>query len=184
MKRLNARAFVLAAAVLGLALLICGAVLHAPGEGEGSSASAASDAGSLELEDEVDLEESFSLADSLFASGEPQATTAESFLADLDAAPKEPVEAGATEGVESSSVSWCEERALTAVAQDVLSAYGELPQVELMASGFLDLKGNTWGAIVRLQNEAIDMMTVMCDEEDSESTVRVVRLNPLEEKAD
>lgn len=38
---------------------------------------------------------------------------------------------------------------MTEAAADMLRAYREVPTAQLALSGYLDIKGNVWGAIVR-----------------------------------
>ena len=62
-------------------------------------------------------------------------------------------------------LSWNDGRDVPDVAADVLVAYEETESAQLMAQGFIDLKGNVW-------------RTVSTSGETSSSTVRAVRLIP------
>ncbi|MBM6700622.1 hypothetical protein H7U32_10110, partial [Bifidobacterium pullorum subsp. saeculare] len=59
---------------------------------------------------------------------------------------------------------------------DVLYAYAELPEAELMSSGYLDLAGNVWVALVQGGREWVDMVYLASNEERSETDVHIVRL--------
>ena len=49
---------------------------------------------------------------------------------------------------------------------------------ELALSGYLDIKGNVWGAIVRDGRGWVDMVTVAADTGDASCRLRAVRLAP------
>ena len=76
----------------------------------------------------------------------------------------------------SPAVEWTESRGLVDTASAVLKRYERIDSVTLETQGYLDLKGNVWGAIVTDGRGWVDMVTVMTDEADSKTTVRVVRL--------
>lgn len=90
---------------------------------------------------------------------------AEHWLEDLD---------GSTEA--STAVEWVENRGMVRVASALLKRYERLDSAVLETQGYLDLKGNVWGAIVSDRKGWVDMVTVMSNEADDEATVRVVRL--------
>lgn len=58
----------------------------------------------------------------------------------------------------------------------MLERYERVEGVRLMTSGYLDLEGNVWGAILSDRKGWVDMVTVMADDDDGRATVRVVRL--------
>lgn len=66
---------------------------------------------------------------------------------------------------------------MTEAAADMLRAYREVPTAQLALSGYLDIKGNVWGAIVR-DGGWVDMVTVAADAGDTSCCLRVVRLTP------
>lgn len=95
--------------------------------------------------------------------------SADTFLSALDR--------GARTGLyEEVSCSWSSDQAIDKLARSVLLAYRDLPHVQLATSGYLDLKGNTWGAIVFGPNGWVDIVTVAAEEGDASSTARVVRM--------
>lgn len=56
---------------------------------------------------------------------------------------------------------------MTEAAADLLRAYREVPTAQLALSGYLDIKGNVWGAIVRDGRGWVDMVTVAADAGDA-----------------
>lgn len=105
------------------------------------------------------------------------AVTAQTFLQKLDERA-----AGATEPPADNAIAarlaWAEDRPMTEVAADLLRAYREVPTAQLALSGYLDIKGNVWGAIVRDGRGWVDMVTVAADAGDASCCLRVVRLTP------
>ena len=67
---------------------------------------------------------------------------------------------------------------MTEAAADMLRAYREVPTAQLALSGYLDIKGNVWGAIVRDGRGWVDMVTVAADTGDASCRLRAVRLAP------
>ena len=65
-----------------------------------------------------------------------------------------------------------------AVTADMLRAYREVPTAQLALSGYLDIKGNVWGAIVRDERGWVDMVTIAADAGDASCRLRAVRLSP------
>lgn len=95
--------------------------------------------------------------------------SADTFLSALDR--------GARTGLyEEVSCSWSSDQAIDKLGRSVLLAYRDLPHVQLATSGYLDLKGNAWGAIVFDPNGWVDIVTVAAEEGDASSTARVVRM--------
>ena len=74
------------------------------------------------------------------------------------------------------AVEWTESRGLVNTTSTLLRRYERIGSVTLKTHGYLDLKGNVWGAIASDRKGWVDMVTVMSNEADSETTVRVVRL--------
>lgn len=95
-------------------------------------------------------------------------SSVDSFISDLGT--------GAEKGAQGAAVRWSEQRDLVGPAQDVLHAYAELPEAELMSSGYLDLAGNVWVALVQGGREWVDMVYLASNEERSETDVHIVRL--------
>ena len=60
----------------------------------------------------------------------------------------------------------------------MLRAYREVPTAQLTLSGYLDIKGSVWGAIVRDGRGWVDMVTVAADTGDASCRLRAVRLVP------
>lgn len=75
-------------------------------------------------------------------------------------------------------LAWSEDRPMTEAAADLLRAYREVPTAQLALSGYLDIKGNVWGAIVRDGRGWVDMVTVAADAGDASCRLRAVRLVP------
>ena len=67
---------------------------------------------------------------------------------------------------------------MTEAVADMLRAYREVPTAQLALSGYLDIKGNVWGAIVRDGRGWVDMVTVAADAGDASCRLRAVRLVP------
>lgn len=105
------------------------------------------------------------------------AVTAQTFLQALDE------RAGAATGSSANNavavrLAWSECRPMTEAAADMLRAYREVPTAQLALSGYLDIKGNVWGAIVRDGRGWVDMVTVAAGAGDTSCRLRVVRLTP------
>lgn len=94
------------------------------------------------------------------------------FLDDLDSA-----EPASHEGDAVHVLSWSDEHDLPATAEKALCAYRDRGAVRLMSSGYLDLAGNVWAALLRHDSGAVDIMTVSTGDGRS-SEVRVARLEP------
>lgn len=105
------------------------------------------------------------------------AVTAQTFLQTLDKR-----SGTATDSPEDNAIAvrlaWSEDRPMTEAAADVLRAYREVPTAQLALSGYLDIKGNVWGAIVRDGRGWVDMVTVAADTGDASCRLRAVRLVP------
>ena len=95
-------------------------------------------------------------------------SSAAAFLTDLDA--------GGASGSQGTAVRWTEERDLVGPMQDVLGAYALLSDARLMSSGYLDISGNVWAAIVQGGQEWVDMVYATCDEARGQTDVSIVRL--------
>lgn len=111
------------------------------------------------------------------ASAQDAAVTAQTFLQALDERA-----AGATEPSADNAIAvrlaWSEDRPMTEAAADLLRAYREVPTAQLALNGYLDIKGNVWGAIVRDGRGWVDMVTVAADAGDASCRLRAVRLVP------
>lgn len=105
------------------------------------------------------------------------AVTAQTFLRTLDKR-----SGTATDSPEGDAIAvrlaWSEDRPMTEAAADMLRAYREVPTAQLALSGYLDIKGNVWGAIVRDGRGWVDMVTVAADAGDASCRLRVIRLSP------
>lgn len=94
-----------------------------------------------------------------------RASSPERFLDDLDEA-----------GDGDASVAWSVSGDLVEPASDVIRAYRDMGTATLVTSGYLDLKGNVWGALVQGGTDWVDMVVVTTTEDGGETTVRVARL--------
>ena len=74
------------------------------------------------------------------------------------------------------SVTWSVSGDLVEPASDVIRAYRDMGTATLVTSGYLDLKGNVWGALVQGGTDWVDMVVVTTTEDGGETTVRVARL--------
>lgn len=119
--------------------------------------------------------------------GDADAVTLETFLDVLDAGASDSALAdvpnassGAVGDVGSAEVSFDVAGGLVAAAEGVLRAYRALPEAQLLTSGYLDLKGNAWGAIVWDGVGWVDIVTISMGKDGAAATVRVARnLPPL-----
>ncbi|MDM8302457.1 hypothetical protein [Collinsella tanakaei] len=94
-----------------------------------------------------------------------RASSPERFLDDLDEA---------DDG--DASVTWSVSGDLVEPASDVIRAYRDMGTATLVTSGYLDLKGNVWGALAQGGTDWVDMVVVTTTEDGGETTVRVARL--------
>ena len=107
-------------------------------------------------------------------SGHVRASSLGGFLDDLHAWQKGAVRMG--DGP-CASVEFEERASLPALAEDVLKTYARTRTASLVASGYLDLKGNVWGAVLREGTTWCDVLLVTT-EDDAVSRVRVTRVLP------
>lgn len=118
-------------------------------------------------------------AERLLRDDEVQPSSAKTFLTDLDAAAAEASSGGDAAGAQGEAVavavSWGVEAGLMDAAAPVLEAY-EGADAVLVASGYLDLKGSVWAALVQ-SGSWVDVTTVITSGDDASSTVRIVRLH-------
>ena len=105
------------------------------------------------------------------------AVTAQTFLQALDERAGATADSSANNAV-AVRLAWSECRPMIEAAADMLRAYREVPTAQLALSGYLDIKGNVWGAIVRDGRGWVDMVTVAADTGDASCRLRVVRLTP------
>lgn len=96
------------------------------------------------------------------------------FLDDLRAWQKEASRSG---DEPCASVEFEDRASLPVLAEDVLKAYARTGTASLVASGYLDLKGNVWGAVLRDGAAWCDVLLITT-EDDSVSRVRVTRVLP------
>ena len=109
--------------------------------------------------------------------GQNAAVTAQTFLRALDERAASATEPSADNAI-AVRLAWSEDRPMTEAAADLLRAYREVPTAQLALSGYLDIKGNVWGAIVRDGRGWVDMVTVAADAGDASCRLRAVRLVP------
>lgn len=105
------------------------------------------------------------------------AVTTQTFLRALDERSGVAVEPPADNAI-AVRLAWSEDRPMTEAAADLLRAYREVPTARLALSGYLDIKGNVWGAIVRDGRGWVDIVTVAADAGDASCRLRAVRLAP------
>ena len=103
-------------------------------------------------------------------------SSSESFLEDIAALASEALDAT---GEESVVVAWEEAASLVELAAGVLEAYEEVEGAVLATSGYLDLQGNAWGAVVQGGTSWVDIVLVTT-EDDETSQARIVRLLPID----
>ena len=109
--------------------------------------------------------------------GDAHASNKRCFINDLNQGIEEAL-LKTSDGSVSYTVTWHERRGLQAVSSDLLETYRKLDEYAVVSSGYLDIKGNVWGALLAQGKSAVDVVMVTCDEEDSECTARVARLVP------
>ena len=103
--------------------------------------------------------------------GPGQESSARSFLEDLPQG-----EGGRDDGDATTAiVYWTERGDLPVAAERVLDAYADVGGVILGASGYLDMYGNVWGALVRRGDAWCDVVLVST-EDGEQSVVRVARV--------
>ncbi|WP_302154358.1 hypothetical protein [uncultured Enorma sp.] len=93
-----------------------------------------------------------------------------SFLAELD-------RDASTQADGEASCVWTSAQPINELAADVLRVYQGVSGAQLMTSGYLDLKGNAWGAIVLDECGWVDIVTVVAEEGNEASTARVTRIS-------
>ncbi len=103
--------------------------------------------------------------------GPGQESSARSFLEDLPQGEGERGDGDATTAI----VYWTERGDLPVAAERVLDAYADVCGVILGASGYLDMYGNVWGALVRRGDAWCDVVLVST-EDGEQSVVRVARV--------
>ncbi len=87
-----------------------------------------------------------------------------------------------TQGAVSARYTWDEDRSLVEVGEDILLSYQQMPTTQLAMSGYLDIKGNVWCAIVRDARGWVDMVTCSATQDDAACRTTVVRLAPDDDK--
>lgn len=105
------------------------------------------------------------------AAGDSGSTTTANFLARLDTLADE--EGGKTDEV---SIEFEVASDLASAGSGVLQTYRETKVAELLAHGYLDLKGNAWGAIVRGGGDWVDIVVIQGSADDAVSTVHIERM--------
>lgn len=93
---------------------------------------------------------------------------------ELDKLAREAAETG--EDVEDPSIEFSIQADLVDAASGVVRAYRAEATAQLLSSGYLDLKGNAWGAIVRDGKGWVDIVVAQASADDAETTVRIARL--------
>ena len=111
------------------------------------------------------------------AGAQDAAVTAQTFLQTLDERAASATEPAADNAI-AVRLAWSEDRPMTEAAADLLRTYREVPTAQLALSGYLDIKGNVWGAIVRDGRGWVDMVTVAADVGDASCRLCAVRLVP------
>lgn len=75
-------------------------------------------------------------------------------------------------------IAWEEPRGLAPVAGDILDRYAACGTARLATSGFIDIKGNVWGAVIEDGRGWVDVVTVTEAPDGASSTARVIRMLP------
>lgn len=75
-------------------------------------------------------------------------------------------------------IAWEEPRGLAPVAGDILDRYVACGTARLATSGFIDIKGNVWGAVIEDGRGWVDVVTVTEAPDGANSTARVIRMLP------
>ena len=168
-------------AVLAVAALVVSASVRNADTPQGADETAATSEETSSLQTEAErLLQSFGRA----AQGLPegmQASSSQTFLSDLDAAQARVLaDAPPTDEsqIASCAVMYRDKRTLAGACRNLLKTYEDHAGYSVATSGYLDIKGNAWGAALTKQDELVDVVMVTCNDEDSEATVRVVRLVP------
>ncbi len=99
-------------------------------------------------------------------------SSAKTFLSDLARA----AGSSATHGV-----TWEDEEDVPVCAASVLEGYRSRGDCELACSGYLDIKGNAWGAVVWCPPDWVDVVYITVPDGGGASTVRIVRLSSEDE---
>lgn len=102
---------------------------------------------------------------------EVKASSTDTFLSDLAAC-----EDARQQDV--TAVTWTSEQALSDLASDVVRAYRASGSMELLTSGYLDLKGHAWGAVLLDEEGWVDVAVVASLEDAETSQARIARLWP------
>lgn len=183
MRRLDIRVAVLGLAALLLAWGICAEVLpqqnQAGEEGAESTevATAKDDVEGLGSGDAGAAEYSEVFEKAL--SAETTGSSFQAFLGDLASAEPQRLSGDAASPAGSCAVAWEAAGDLPDNAAELLQAYAGVSDAQLLTSGYLDLFGIAWGAVLRLDVETIDIATAVCDEGGETTELRVVRLETL-----
>lgn len=85
------------------------------------------------------------------------------------------LERGRAAGENPATVSWEEDRDLVGAASALLDAYRAQGLSELATSGYVDLAGDVWGALLVDARGWVDMVTVTGAADDATARVQVVR---------
>lgn len=105
------------------------------------------------------------------AGGASSATSSVTFMGELE-------EAAARTDDPQVGIAWEEPRGLVPVAGDILDRYAACGTAQLATSGFIDIKGNVWGAVVEDGRGWVDVVTVTEAPDGASSTARVIRMLP------
>ncbi len=150
------------------------------GEGSADTSARADDAGGGDATyDQDSLLGRSGAGEEEAGTGDSHASTAASLLAELD---RLSADREAEEG--QVAVELRMDEGLVPAACSVLQVYQGVEGARLYSSGYLDLKGNAWGAIVQARSGCIDVVTIAALEEDSASTVRAVRMFATDDAED
>lgn len=173
MKRAARGIWALVLVVAMVALLACSwAFSVVGGHGSGSHDSEVEGAADALRVSEADVAQD--VARKLLQEDGADSSTA-SFLSDLEKPSSSGADASET-GFQT-ALAWKDERGLEAVAEDLLLSYAERSDAELLSSGYLDIKGRAWAAMLMVGSNCVDMLVVIGDEDDASCEVRAMRLN-------
>ena len=143
---------------LGVVLLACVIVVW----GHVKVAPTADDTGTADVAATDELTEAVSRIEGAQVSS----SSAETFLSDLARAAS----------ASAHGVTWEDDEDVPECAASVLEGYRSREGCELACSGYLDIKGNAWGAVVWCPPDWVDVVYITVPDGGGASTVRIVRL--------
>lgn len=167
----------LAAACLAVALLAWGLARARPPAGGGNGPAEAEGAEASDSSEEAAAE---GLATNGAAEGLVAGSGAEAGTRVAEAAGRAQALAllgeRAADGAAEAGVVWTEDRGLEAAVAALLETYQEDGTARLLTYGYLDLRGNAWGALVARPGQWVDVVVAQADENDASTMFAVTRM--------